>query len=65
MKTTGVSGIPKFRLLDFLGHPTVGGFNAGETKVRGNRIAMKQVSNRKSAEDPNKTMVVGFFVQNI
>ena len=21
MKTTGVSGIPKFRLLDFLGHP--------------------------------------------
>ena len=23
MKTTGVSGIPKFGLLDFLGHPTV------------------------------------------
>ena len=22
MKTTGVSGIPKFGLLDFLGHPT-------------------------------------------
>ena len=23
MKTTGVSGIPKFGLLDFLGHPTI------------------------------------------
>ena len=23
MKTTGVSGIPKFGLLDFLGHPNV------------------------------------------
>ena len=30
MKTTGVSGIPKFGLLDFLGHPNEQSLKSGE-----------------------------------
>ena len=37
MKTTGVSGIPKFGLLDFLGHPT------GQEQLEGGEAAGGQV----------------------
>ena len=33
MKTTGVSGIPKFGLLDFLGHPTFQPLNFGHWTI--------------------------------
>ena len=38
---------PVIYYLKWVVSETVGGFNAGETEVRGNRIAMKQVFNRK------------------
>ena len=56
---------PVIYYLKWVVSETVGGFNAGETESRGNRITIKQVSNRKSAEDPTKTMVAGLLVQNI
>ena len=34
MKTTGVNDIPKFGLLDFLGHPTVQGITVHMYQVK-------------------------------
>ena len=46
---------PVIYYLKWVVSETVGGFNAGETESRGNR----------TADDPNKTMIVGLLVQNI